>query len=779
MADNLTMKIAIGATLAGTFSTAFLSAKQQVKSLAGNMKQLNSRQARLQATANRVSKAYSSGIVSLQSYQNAVRQLGIEIIKLHKADHKRKMNFYGERASAALGTAVKAGAAAFTLAAPIRDAVRFESTMADVRKVVVFDTPQQFKEMSNDILNLSNNLPMSAEGIAQIVAAGGQAGIAKSELLGFAEAASKMGIAFDITAEEAGDMMAKWRTAFKMGQGDVVELADKINLLGNTTAASAPLISDVVTRIGPLGEVGGVASGEIAALGATMIGSGVQSEVAATGIKNLILGLTSGSSATSAQAEAFTKLGLNAQSMADMMQTDAKGAIMKVMHALKGLNKEAQVAALKDLFGKESIGAIAPLLSNLEGLQNNFAKVGDKTAYAGSMQAEYEERSKTTANNMQLLKNRANAIAITVGSALLPSFNSFLEVVGNVAEWLAKWAQANPNLIASLLGVGIVLSGAAAATALLTSGILRIMQVCQGAIYIFNILQLKLIAIGPYIKTAGSFFARFIAMLSGSVGKAAQVFITSFKAIATSVRMLGIAMMSNPILLAIMAIALGALLVYEYWEPIKAFFLSLWPIIQQAWNSFIMWCSNSWDVAITAVRSFGEGLQAVIGAAVQWCIDKWNQLREFLAHPIDTIVNFAQGITGGSANVIANAAGGIYRQGTFLTTFAEKSGEAAIPLDGSKRATGLWMKTGQLMGLLPHTAGSHKSEPVFSSRRLAASDALIGSTGGGIVVDYRPNITIQGNADRDVIIGALSDARIKLEEQLEKIHNQQRRLEYA
>lgn len=35
-------------------------------------------------------------------------------------------------------------------------------------------------------------------------------------------------------------MMAKWRTAFKMGQSDVVKLADKINFLGNTTAASAP-----------------------------------------------------------------------------------------------------------------------------------------------------------------------------------------------------------------------------------------------------------------------------------------------------------------------------------------------------------------------------------------------------------------------------------------------------------------------------------------------------------------------------------------------------------
>lgn len=36
-------------------------------------------------------------------------------------------------------------------------------------------------------------------------------------------------------------MMAKWRMAFRMGQPEVIAFADKINYLGNTTAASSPL----------------------------------------------------------------------------------------------------------------------------------------------------------------------------------------------------------------------------------------------------------------------------------------------------------------------------------------------------------------------------------------------------------------------------------------------------------------------------------------------------------------------------------------------------------
>lgn len=56
-----------------------------------------------------------------------------------------------------------------------------------------------------------------------------------------------------------------------------------------------------------------------------------------------------------------------------------------------------------------------------------------------------------------------------------------------------------------------------------------------------------------------------------------------------------------------------------------------------------------------------------------------------------------------SAKPAANAQGGIYNKGAFLTWFAEKSPEAAIPLDGSNRAISLWRKVGQMLGIFPKT----------------------------------------------------------------------------
>ncbi|EED7019414.1 phage tail tape measure protein, partial [Salmonella enterica] len=187
-----------------------------------------------------------------------------------KGMQRELKGFQKEMAGLAIGAAAAGTAVLGALALPVNAAIGFESKMADIRKVVDgLDDKKAFAQMSDDILTLSTQLPMAAEGIAEIVAAGGQAGIARGDLMQFANDAVKMGVAFDTTAEESGQMMAQWRTAFKLTQEDVVVLADKINYLGNTGPANAKKISDIVTRIGPLGGVAGVASGEIAAMGAT------------------------------------------------------------------------------------------------------------------------------------------------------------------------------------------------------------------------------------------------------------------------------------------------------------------------------------------------------------------------------------------------------------------------------------------------------------------------------------------------------------------------------
>lgn len=542
-----------------------------------------------------------------------------------------------------------AGAGAVALSVPAKLSIDFESAMADVKKVVDFDTPQQFKQMENDIISMSTRLPMAARDIAAIVAAGGQSGIAKNELSQFAETAVKMGVAFDITAEESGQAMAEMRTAFKMSQSEVTTLADKINYLGNNTPAAAKGIMDIVQRIGPLGEVGGFASGSIAALGATIRGMGVAEEVAATGIKNMMLALVAGESATKGQHNAYIELGMDAKKVAQDMQKDAEGTTLSVLKAISKMDKYKQAAMLKELFGSESLGSIAPLLTNMKALEDNLGKVADKQKYAGSMEKEYAARAATTANKLKLAKHAASALGITIGNQLLPGINSAAGLFSTAMNSVQAWAQANPALAGTLTKIAV---GAIAIVGGLSA-------LSIGAIAIF----------GPMMMVA-----------------------KGFGVVALAAKGMSMALLTNPITWIVLAIAGAALLIYKNWTPISAFFVGIWNTIKTAFNGGIKGISAliiNWSPiglfysAFAKVLSwFGVDLPAkftgfgamILEGLKNGILSKVNAVKDAITGAVSGVIDKARGILGihspsrvfmgiggytmqGMANGIANANG--------------------------------------------------------------------------------------------------------------------------
>ncbi|WP_412526087.1 phage tail tape measure protein [Burkholderia lata] len=481
---------------------------------------------------------------------------------------------------------VVAGAA---IAAPIiaatKAAIDFESSMANVRKVVNFDTPEQFKEMGDEVVRMSTRMPMAAQEIAKIVAAGGQAGLARSELTRFAEDAVKMGVAFEQSAEESGDMMAKWRTSFKIGQDEVVALADRINDLSNTLAAHPRQIAAVVTRIGPLGEVAGMASEQIAALGATIVGVGVREDVAATGIKNFMLALASGTAATRQQQQMFKALRMNAADVAVGLQKDAQSTMLKVLQAISQVKPEKQAAVMQTLFGRESIEAISPMLTNLDLLRKNFDRVGNATMYAGSMQKEYDTRSATTANNLQLMSSRFTAVGIAVGNVVLPPLNEFLAFVGPIANSVAAFARGNPELVKGLLGAAgglIALRGAAA--------------VATVAMKIFSTVS-SLTPLGIAVRA----LALASGFLIGNWSKVKPFFEkvwAGIKAVFFSFPLVQVIEANWGPITEFMSALWGAtkVVIESAWEGIKSMFVNFTPlgIVIKNWEPIVTWFSQLW-----------------------------------------------------------------------------------------------------------------------------------------------------------------------------------------
>ena len=374
----------------------------------------------------------------------------------------RQLNEAQARTNAALGAArgqmldaVGAAAAlAVAIGGPVAAAMRFESAMADVKKVVDFPTPQSLAEMSADLLNLSRRLPMAAEGLARIAAEAGAAGIAREEVVAYTEMVAKLAVAFDMTADAAGDDITKIKTALGLTLQQTSALADSFNHLSNAMASKAPQIIDFMKGVGSAGRQYGFTAEQTGAIGSAMISAGAEADVAATSFRNVGRALTRGNSVSKAQAQAFRAIGTSSMAVTKAMQKDATGTFRDVISRIKKLPKHLQASAISTIFGDEA-RAIAPLIDNLQMYDSALKMVADQAAYLGSAQKEYDARAATTENNVQLLKNRFAALGIAIGSVLLPVMNDAIAAFGPMVDRVARLAEQYPGLTrAVVLSVG-------------------------------------------------------------------------------------------------------------------------------------------------------------------------------------------------------------------------------------------------------------------------------------------------------------------------------------
>ena len=524
-------------------------------------------------------------------------------IKKRQALKERRSELGGKL----IGTAV-AGAA---LALPIKAAIDFESKMADVKKVVNFDTPQQFKAMSSDILKLSTVIPMSAEGLGDIVAAAGQAGIAREELLEFASDAAKMGVAFDMAGAEAGSAMTGLRTLFKLNQDQVVRLGDAYNHLSNNKDATARDMLNIANRAGASAELFGLSGDQVGALGATFLALKTQPEVAATGINSMLLKLQAADKQGPKFQQALAGIGMSAQGLKDAIEQDAQGALLGFLEAVESADDVS--GTLFDLFGLEYTDDMTKLVGGLDLYRKSLGLVADETKLADSMQKEYEARSKTTANELELMKNRMYRLGVTVGSVTLPALGKMTKWAGKAVDWMADLAEGYPTLTAGVVGLTTATLGLT--VALLAGGyaVLGIKTAWQNAkiswekggkligwtrtkLVAFNKTALvtaartKALAAGGAIQSFGASLVKF-----ATTGVTAAV--AGFKGLIASTWAWTAALLANPITWVVVGImaAVGAVwAIYKYWAPITEFFEGLWGNVTgyagQAWE----WIKGVW-----------------------------------------------------------------------------------------------------------------------------------------------------------------------------------------
>jgi len=362
------------------------------------------------------------------------------------------------KAALVVGTAL-AGMGALS----IKTAMSFESSMAEIDKTVEFTSSNGLANMRKELQALTTQIPQTFEELAAVTATGGQLGIAEKDLVHFTEVMAKMGVAFDIPAQQAADSMAKIANVFQIPIANIDRLGDAINTLSNNTPATAAQLIDSLQRVGGVAKVFGLSEDATLGLTGALIAMGKPAEVASTAVNSLLTTFSTLDNATKSQILGFEKLGLDMDEFSKLVATDGKQAIITYLEAINKLDESKRIGTNAMIIGKEFGDDITMLAGSVGVLENNWEMLGETVNttkdYFGSMDIEFEKISATSANKMVLIKNNIDGVVASLGDAFIPALNELLLKMTPMVAIVGTWVSANPELIQQITLVGGSLIG--------------------------------------------------------------------------------------------------------------------------------------------------------------------------------------------------------------------------------------------------------------------------------------------------------------------------------
>lgn len=201
----------------------------------------------------------------------------------------------------------------------------------------------------------------------------------------------------------------------------------------------------------------------------------------------------------------------------------------------------------------------------------------------------------------------------------------------------------------------------------------------------------------------------------------------------------------------------------QAWEGVKQIF-------GNAFDALVELCKVPINAVIGVINGAIRGINSIVGGGV-------------------TIPDWLPGGGGTFSlhlNEIPMLAKGGFTDGVSIA--GEAGTEAVISFDPSVRSANIanWQKAGQMLGVDPVQAASVAGAGSLTTDRVEVADIGDGSPApggttavGGGSFTFSPNITIQGNADYNVMMTAMTDAKDQFEQWFNEMMRKQQRTAYA
>ncbi|HCB8412200.1 TPA: phage tail tape measure protein, partial [Escherichia coli] len=450
----------------------------------------------------------------------------------------------------AIGAAAAGGYAAGRFLQP---AIGFGKEMSRVQALTRIDkNSPQFKALREQALKLGSETQFTASDAASGQSFLAMAGFTPQAIQAALPGVLNMALAGGVELGETADIGSNILTQFNLTADQMDRVGDTLTAAFTRTNTDLRALGETMKYTGPVAAKLGISLEEAAAMAGMLANNGLRGSDAGTAMRASLSRLAS---PPKAAADALKELGVSVADARGKMRP-MEDVLLDLYKATQKYGQVDQVSFFKDIAGEEAFVGLQTLVAAA-----GSGELQKLTRELQGARGEADRVAKVMADNLDGdLKNLDSAwegLRIRISDLVDGPLRSVTQWLTRVLEKITSLAQAHPALTRQLLIAG---------------GALLAMTATVGSLS----LAIGVLA-GPLAKLRLGF-----SLLTGSMN-AVRLLPALWGMVTGSVSLLGgaIGALFSPVGLIVAALAGAAVLIWKYWDPIRAFFAGVFSGIME------------------------------------------------------------------------------------------------------------------------------------------------------------------------------------------------------
>lgn len=454
------------------------------------------------------------------------------------------------------GGALATGAAAaggYAAGRFLQPAIGFGKEMSRVQALTRIDkNSPQFKALREQALKLGSETQFTASDAASGQSFLAMAGFTPQAIQAALPGVLNMALAGGVELGETADIGSNILTQFNLTADQMDRVGDTLTAAFTRTNTDLRALGETMKYTGPVAAKLGISLEEAAAMAGMLANNGLRGSDAGTAMRASLSRLAS---PPKAAADALKELGVSVADARGKMRP-MEDVLLDLYKATQKYGQVDQVSFFKDIAGEEAFVGLQTLVAAA-----GSGELQKLTRELQGARGEADRVAKVMADNLDGdLKNLDSAwegLRIRISDLVDGPLRSVTQWLTRVLEKITSLAQAHPVLTRQLLIAG---------------GALLAMTATVGSLS----LAIGVLA-GPLTKLRLGF-----SLLTGSMN-AVRLLPALWGMVTGSVSLLGgtIGALFSPVGLIVAALAGAAVLIWKYWDPIRAFFAGVFSGIME------------------------------------------------------------------------------------------------------------------------------------------------------------------------------------------------------